>query len=255
MLEVIPSHCIVDNDGCRRNVESALRRNLPACGWGPKRAGQLAIVGSGPSVRDHLEELRAWPGEVWATNGAYRYLLDNGIVPHVFVGLDPVPGLKEYVEGRHDNTAFLMSSVCDPCVFDELESADVYVWHSKQGDFPYPDGAQVVGGGTTCLTRMPYLAHMLGWRDMTMFGADSSFTDRDYCYDFAFAENTQQPKFPVEVDGKVFVSELALLKQVSVLGVMQTLFKGNLRFKCGGLLDAFLKSPIRNPGDFESDQA
>ena len=251
MLEVIPSHCVVDNEGCRRNVESALRRNLPACGWGPKRAGQLAIVGSGPSVLEYLEYLRSWSGEIWATNGAYKFLLDNGIVPHVFVGLDPVPGLKEYVEQRDKQTTFLMSSVCDPCVFDELANADVFLWHSKQGDFAYPGGAQVVGGGTTCLTRMPYLAHMLGWRDMTMFGADSSFTERDYCYDNRFGEDTKNPKLSVAVNGQSFVSELSLIKQVSVLGVMQTLFEGKLKFKCGGLLDAFLKSPIHDPRDFD----
>jgi hypothetical protein len=250
-VELIPSHCVVDNEGCRRNVESALRRDLPACGWSPKRAGQLAIVGSGPSVRGYLDELRSWPGEIWATNGAYRYLLDQDIIPHVFVGLDPVPGLKEYVETRDDKTAFLMSSVCDPCVFDELEDANVYLWHSKQGDFEYPDGAQIVGGGTTCLTRMPYLAHMLGWRDMTLFGADSSFSDRDYCYDHGFAEDTAQPKLSVEVNGQLFVSELALLKQVSVFGVMQTIFEGRLKFKCGGLLEAFLKSPVHDPREFD----
>jgi hypothetical protein len=252
MLEAIPSFCIVDNEGCRRNAESALRRGLPTCGWGPKRTGQLAIVGSGPSVRDHLDELRSWSGEIWATNGAYRFLLDNGIVPHAFVGLDPVPGLKEYVERRDEQTTFLMSSVCDPCVFDELSDADVYLWHSKQGDFSYPEGSCVVGGGTTCLTRMPYLAHLLGWRDMTMFGADSSFTERNYCYENRFAEDTDRPRFPVVVNGQEFVSELSLIKQVSVFGVMQTLFNGRLKFKCGGLLDAFLKSPIHDPADFNT---
>lgn len=256
MLEPIPSRCVLDTEGCRRNVESALRRNLRVCGYAPKRTGQLAIVGSGPSVSTYIDELRAWSGEIWAVNGAYRYLLDQGIVAHAFVGLDPVPGLKEYIEVRNERTSFLMSSVCDPSVFDELSGTDVWLWHSKQGDFPYPAGAQVVGGGTTCLTRAPYLAQMVGWRDITLYGADSSFDGSQYCYRHgSFREDTDRPSFRVECDGKTFITELTLLKQVSALGVMHTLFNGCLKFRCGGLMDAFLKSPMRDPLEFDPDQA
>jgi hypothetical protein len=255
VLEAIPSHCVLDTEGCRRNVESSLRRGLRVCGYAPKRTGQLAIVGSGPSVSDYLGELRSWPGEIWTVNGAYRYLLNEGIVAHAFVGLDPVPGLREYVETRHERTTFLISSVCDPAVFDELSGADVWLWHSKQSDFPYPEGSHVVGGGTTCLTRAPYLAQMVGWRDITMFGADSSHSGgRAYSYEHGtFREDSTQPTFEVDCNGHVFVTELALLKQVSALGVMQTLFNGCLKFRCGGLMNAFLNSPMRDPRDFDPD--
>jgi hypothetical protein len=253
VLEAIQSRCVLDAEDCRRNVESALRRNLRVCGYAPKRTGQLAIVGSGPSVSTYIDELRSWPGEIWAVNGAYRFLLDQGIVAHAFVGLDPVPGLKEYVEVRDKGTSFLLSSVCDPSVFDELSGADIWLWHSKQADFPYPEGSQVVGGGTTCLTRAPYLAQMVGWRDITIFGADSSFTEAKYCYGNGFKEDSTQPSFPVECNGQTFVTELALVKQVSAFGVMHTLFNGCLKFRCGGLMDAFLKSPMRDPRDFDPD--
>lgn len=255
-MELIPSTCVLGVDECRKNVESALRRNLRTCGWAPKRTGRLAIVGSGPSVTDYLDELRSWPGEIWAVNGAYRFLLEQGIVAHAFVGLDPVAGLKEYVEVRNARTTFLLSSVCDPCVFDELSDAEVYLWHSKQNDFPYPAGSCVVGGGTTCLTRAPYLAQMLGWRDMTVFGGDSSFSERAYCYDLGtFKEDTDRKRFTVECNGRLFETELSLVKQVSVFGVMQALFNGCLQFKCGGLLDAFLNSPVCDPRTFDEADA
>lgn len=245
ILEPIPGHCVVDTEGCRRNVDSALRRGLRVCGWAPKRTGTLAIVGSAPSVKRYVDELKAWPGEIWAVNGAYRFLLDHGIVAHAFVGLDPVPELKEYVERRHERTTFLMSSVCDPSVFDELKDADLWLWHSKQNDFPYPPGEQVVGGGTTCLTRAPFLAHMVGWRDITLYGGDSSFEEGEYCYRTgSFSQDTDRPKFEVEIGGKVFLTEMNLLKQVPVFGVMETMFNGVLKFKCGGLLEAYLASPV-----------
>jgi hypothetical protein len=186
-----------------------------------------------------------WPGEIWAVNGAYRYLLEQGIKVHAFIGLDPVPGLKEYVEKREGHTSFLMASACDPGVFEELEDEDVWLWHSKQGDFPYPEGTQVVSGGTTCLTRAPFLAHMLGWRNIVVYGADSSFEQSAYCYEQGtFKEDTTNPRFEVEINGQVFVTETNMLKQVSVLGVMQGMFNGLLTFRCGGLLKAFLESPM-----------
>lgn len=249
-FELIPSNCVVDADGCRRNVESALARDLRVCGWAPFRTGQLAIVGSGPSVLTYLNELRSWSGEIWAVNGAYRFLLKQGIVAHAFVGLDPVPGLKEYVEVRDEKTAFLISSACDPCVFDELENAAVYLWHSKHGDFDYPEGSAVVGGGTTCLTRAPFLAQMLGWRDITVFGGDCSFADDVYCYPLGtFKEDSTRPQFDVVVNDRTFRTELALLKQLSVFGVMEPMFNGCLQFRCGGLLEAFLASPMYEIAD------
>lgn len=227
-----------------------MRRGLRACGWAPKRTGQLAIVGSGPSVSEYLDELKAWPGEIWAINGAYRFLLDEGVHVHAFVGLDPVPGLREYVTVRGKHVSYLLSSVCDPCVFDELAGEDVWLWHSK--GYEYPPGSHPVGGGTTCLTRAPYLAHMVGWRDITVYGADSSFSARPYCYEQRFAEDIgspvaveQHPRFVVDtVDGKSFETNLALAKQVSVFGVMQQHFNGMLKFRCGGLLAAFLDAPM-----------
>lgn len=248
MLVPIEGRCVLDDDTCARNVKSALRRGLRVCGWSPKRTGALAIVGSAPSVSKYLDELRSWPGEIWAVNGAYRYLIEQGIPVHAFIGLDPVPGLKEYVETREGHTAFLLASVCDPSVFDELQGEDVWLWHSKQGElYPYPPGSHVVGGGTTCLTRAPFLAHMVGWRDITVYGADSSFDESPYCYRAGtFAEDTTGLRMSVEVSGtgKVFWTEMNLLKQVSVFGVMQTMFNGLLKFKCDGLLKAFLESPM-----------
>lgn len=212
----------------------------------------LAIVGSAPSAIDYVDELRSWPGEIWAVNGAYRFLMSHGVNANAFIGLDPLPGLKEYVEKRHPMTAFLMSSVCDPSVFDELKDADVWLWHSRGAiePNPYPDNSVFVSGGTTCLTRAPFLAHMLGWRDITVFGADSSYDEGPYCYKHGtFKEDTTQDRIEVECNGQVFVTELLLLKQASVFGVMQTMFNGLLKFKCRGLLKAFLDSPMHELKD------
>jgi hypothetical protein len=36
------------------------------------------------------------------------------------------------------------------------------------------------------------------------------------------------------------------MKQVAKLGVLATVFQGRLKFKCGGLLEAFLSAPMKD---------
>jgi len=243
----------VDAEGCRANVTSALACGLPVCTRSPRRKGPLAIVGSAPSVLEHLEELRTWPGEIWAVNGAYDFLLDQGIVAHGFVGMDPVPELAEYVTRINPDTTCFISSVCDPKVFDTLKDQHVWLWHSKWDVMPYPPDAKVISGGTTTITRAPFLANMLGWRDMTMFGADSSFAEGPYCYRHGrYSTDNIAKRLYADVDGVLFETELSMMKQVAQLGAMLDFFNGQLKFKCGGLLAAFMRSPVRDVREFEA---
>lgn len=238
------SHCVVDETGRASNLEKALARGLPTCTKQAERADRLAIVASGPSVRGYLEEIRDWPGEVWAINGAYRYLLENDIVPDGFFGMDPLPGLAEYVMGARRATAFYIASICDPSVFDNLEGYDVRIWHPEAEGMVYPKGSYVIGGGTTAITRAPFLGHLLGFRDITLYGADSSFNGSIYCYPHGtFAEDLQQPVLNIEIEGEVFQTELGLLKQATALGIIVPNFKGMLRVRSEGLIKAFLAAP------------
>lgn len=245
-VTVLESTCVVASEGCEANLKSSLARGLSRVT--PLR-DPLAIVGSGPSLSEHLDELRSWPGTLWAVNGAYDYLLDQGIVPQGFVGVDPLPGLAEYVRKAHDHSTFYMSGLCDPAVFDALKTKNVVLWFPEQTGIKFPAGLWMTGGGTTALTRAPFLAHMLGFRDLTMFGADSSFKDDDrYCYKHGtYGEDSKAPINKVMINGEgPFLTEIGLLKQVSQFGVLIQIFDGRLKFKCGGLLDAFLRAPMTN---------
>jgi hypothetical protein len=250
-LKLIPSICVVEPEQCRANVVSALARNLPVCNRAPRRSGMLAIVGSAPSVNQHIEELRAWPGEIWAINGAYDYLLERGVVANGFLGMDPVPGLADYVTKAKPETTFFISSVCDPSLFDALKARDVWIWHTKWDEMPYPPDAKVVSGGTTCMTRAPFLANMLGWRSMTIYGADSSFQKGRYAYTHGrYATDSTAAKMIVECDGQLFETELAMLKQVAQLGAVKDVLGSQINFRCGGLMEAYLRAPLHDIEEF-----
>jgi hypothetical protein len=248
------STCVVDEAGRKQNLERVLQRGLPTVQQLPEQAEPLAIVCSGPSVLDHLEELRSWNGRLWAINGAYRFLLEHGIVPDGFFGMDPLPGLAPYVETTDPRTTFYICSICDPAVFDTLSNRDVLLWHPDGEGVEYPPDQWVIGGGTTAVTRAPYLALLQGFRDITLFGVDSSFENGSvYCYRHGTFEcDSDQPHFLIEVNGEgPFETELGLMKQVAQLHVLHQKFAGKLKFRCGGLLEAFMRSPEANSDQFE----
>lgn len=253
-LREFVSTCVVDDAGRKANLASTLLRGLPMVEQLPDRDARLAIVASGPSVQDHLEEIRAWDGEVWAVNGAYRFLLGKGIVPQGFVGMDPLPGLAPYVEITDPRTTFYMCSICDPSVFDNLKDRKVLLWHPDGEGVDYPPDQWRIGGGTTVVTRAPYLALLQGWRDITLFGVDSSFAKGErYSYRHGTFEcDSDAPTFWVETNGEgPFETELCLMKQVSQLYALHQKFSGKLTFRCGGLLAAFMRAPAIDDSNFE----
>ncbi len=264
---MVESTCVVDGAGRIANLKSNLQRGLPVCVPLPPKEGPLAIIASGPSLADHLEELRQWPGEIWAINGAYDYLLSQEIIPGGFFAVDPLPGLAEYVKNARTDTTFYLASTCDPSVMDALVGFKVYLWHGAcEDDAMYPQGSKLVAGGTTAVTRAPFLALMLGWRDITLFGVDSSYTPTSpYCYQWGtYKEDTRAPVSPVMINGEgPFYSEIGLLKQISQIHAMLEMYNNRpsrlnpncdkqiLKVRAAGLLDAFLRSPTLDESKFE----
>lgn len=242
---VAETRCVVDKEGRASNLQRNLARGFSWAEKGSAREGKLAIVGSGPSVRSRLEVLREWAGEIWAINGAYDWLLSENIVPSGFFGVDPLPGLADYLKDARSETTFYIAGTCDPCVLDALEGRSVCLWFPEAEDRIYPESAMIVNGGTTALTRAPFMAFLMGWRDITLFGADASFEDRRYCYrDGTYEFDSKAEILKVCVEDEVFLTEMALAQQVSQLGVMHDQFRGILKFDCDGLTAAYLRSPM-----------
>lgn len=257
----LESACIVDDAGRIANLKSTLARGLPECTLLPAREGALAVTASGPSLVDCLDELRGWPGEIWAINGAYGFLLEHGITAHGFVGIDPLPGLAEYVQNAQSRTTFYIASTCDPSVFDVLDGHKVKVWHSKsEEEFPYPEGVKLIYGGTTAATRVPFLGMFQGWRRYKLFGVDSSYSETSpYCYRWgSYKEDINQPIIPVMINGEgPFYSEVGLLKQISQIYDTQREFRRRgISFEIheAGLMGAYIRSPVLDDSMFEVEK-
>lgn len=255
----LESQCVVSDEDCGRNLKLALARGLPICKEMPAREDKVAIVAAGPSVPDFLEDIRKFTN-IWAINGAYNYLRSVGIVPNGFVGVDPLPGLAAYVKGADPSTTFYLSGLCDDAVFETLKDNKVELWFPYQDAVPTLKDFPLIQGGTTAVTRAPFVAKFLGFRDMTVFGVDSSFKVHKYispneliisryCYpDGTFADDSKaQLVNPVICNGEgPFYTEECLLKQISQLGVMVSHQTWDVDFKirCGGLMAAYMRAPM-----------
>lgn len=213
-IEYYGDHCKsgVPVEDRRAFLESSLARGYPLVALCESNWRPLAIVGGGPSVRDDVDELRNWDGEIWAVNASLDWLLSHGIRVDGYACCDSNDTITQFLKNAPDATYYL-SSTCHPDVFDCLEGKRIVVWHAGVNDLKYPLGHGVVGGGPTILTRAPMLAHCLGYRDVHIFGGDSSYDgDESHVYGGAYQH---RKLFKVRLDGVVYTTEAEFLHQAA----------------------------------------
>ena len=227
-------HCVSDSDVRQKHLDSALARKLPVCQVRRLRPGKLAIVASAPSVGDYVDTLKEWDGEIWGINGAFAWMLHRGIKPNAFVGIDPEWFLKDYLINMPDDATYYLASQVHPDVFDHLNGKNVKLWFQADSEVKFPVGTVTVPGGSTCLGRSIYLAVMMGWQDVHIFGGDSSFTHKTHVYggelptNFCFAKAC----------GQEFKTTRTMLTQACDLVVTVQNFPGTIAVHGWGLLQA-----------------
>jgi hypothetical protein len=146
----------------------------------------MAILGGGPSLADHadeIKELRAQGVKIVTLNGAYNWALAHGITPHVTVMVDARPFNARFVDPVVDDCRYLLSSQCHPDVFKSLPRDRTFIWHSDTDlikdilDAHYEHWWTVPGGSTVLFRSIPLL-RMLGYRRFHLFGCDSCLAQR-----------------------------------------------------------------------------
>jgi hypothetical protein len=204
-----------------RNEDYARRLGFPK--WSPAASQRLAVVGGGPSIADHMEELAAWDGDIWAINGAFKWCAGHGI-DAVFFTIDPQPAttlLAVNVERA------ILATTCHPSLFDALRVADVEAF--KLGP-----------AGATTATAAPFFAAEKGYRSVTFFGCESSYGGETHAYQHD--KRDLRSLLRVRCNGQEFLTTPDMLMQTEFLG---GLIRQAQCFheRSGGLLEAFIASP------------
>lgn len=138
--------------------------------------GHAVIVGGGPSLEGDIEGIRQRQlhgQKIFALNNSYKFLLNNLIIPDYHIMLD----------ARAENAVFIpqlpvkkyYASQCDSKVWDESPGA--VLWNHVNASNVIENGKNglfVGGGGTVGLCALS-IAAMLGYRQLHLYGFDSSY--------------------------------------------------------------------------------
>jgi hypothetical protein len=171
-------------DNLHENFYATLERGFtPINDYLGAYSGACSIVGSGPTIKETHKEL---VGDVIAINSSISYLLDMGIVPKWGLLWDGTEIVEKFAR-PHPDITYLVASRCHPKVFERLKDCKVVVWHAG-GDHniaeimvrpevcakmtPQP----LIAGGSAGVTRTIYVASVLGYTDVHIYGADSCYS-------------------------------------------------------------------------------
>ena len=212
-IVVNPRDC-VPKDYIRNNIKENMKL-IDKNRWLDKYSLHLyigIIVSGGPNIDyDEIKQiLKENPSAVLlCVKHSYPGLIANGIKPWACVVLDPrdIDGVsthgikrKELFKTIEPSTKFFLASMTDPSVTKYLQKhkADVWGWHAfteslrddadrKLGmknnqvkirdDLGMPQGTTLITGGTCAAMRSIGILHTMGFRQIHLFGFDSSLKD------------------------------------------------------------------------------
>lgn len=177
-----------------------IRINVSSVDYEPLYAGSydertFVMVCGGPSLSDHLEEVRAKALQtdkylVVCSNMTAAYLLEHDITPHVHFILDPQEKKRfDVASGKtSQNTQYWINAACHPSVFSALSEQGIKPFMFL-ADFdaeglatkavtesmrPGQAGMMAIQGGTMAGLRAMNLADALGFRRMEYYGFDAT---------------------------------------------------------------------------------
>ena len=187
----------------------------------PSGSGRLGVVGGGPSIRDHVDELRSWPGDLWAINGAWNWCRDHDIDAWFF-SIDPLHGEGHLVQGA--DKVILSDQTCPEA------------WLAASGDVrrarnPY--------AGPTSAVAASVLSIRSGYDGATFFGCEGSYPERGLTHAYETPDNSTPIRLTCGHDS--FLIKLELILQVEQLSDVIRTLPARFSEESGGFLRAMIE--------------
>lgn len=199
----------------------------------PEHQKRAILCGGGPSIANSIEEIRFQKDSgavIFTMNGSDKYLHDHGIKSDIYTMIDSRPENIRFLAGTA-SSQFFIASQCDPSIFDALQHKKVILFHidiPKIGEYvPGDKPIQAIGGGSTVGLMAMCIAYTQGFRDIHLYGYDSSYKDGA-----GHAYNQVQTEDAVEafVNGRTFQSTPWMVTQTTQ---WQTLANSLRSLGCG----------------------
>ena len=216
--EKIPVVCNTEDDIIFGNIRAAVERDLPWLGLTEPHDGVAVIVGGGPSMRGLLPMIAAHKAAghaVFAVNGVIPNLLSVDVTPDYFVLLDAREGNLAFLQPdlkAHN----LIASQCPPSVFEALSGKEITVWHPAYPgitDYIGDKECALIGGGTTVGLQAMSIAFAMGYRQIHLFGFDSSYSHVGEGHAYAQELNDDEPRETYRVGKREYVAAPWMARQ------------------------------------------
>lgn len=181
-IEVTTKYCIDDDqrDKQVRYSTSIIKERLEP---GEDRGDDsIAVVCFGPSLKDEWEKIKNYK-YVMTCSGSHKFLIERGIIPNYHVDVDPRPHKIKLLGQPHPDVEYLLASAIHPNYVDAIKTYNVKLWHGFAGgtinNLPivFPRNEWVFTGGCTVGLRALLLARFLGFKNIGLFGMDSSYPE------------------------------------------------------------------------------
>lgn len=212
--------CNTDDSVLEAQIMHNASRNIPAIGWHKIHETKGIIVGGGPSLEQDLTWLRMLAEQgahIFAINGALEYLLTHKVPVKALVMLDARKENLKFVKKKRKVDYYLAAQV-HPSVFDHLEGRNVKLFYpnapglyDKLVNMQKTDAALIGGGRTAGLMAMGLL-YTMGFRDIELFGMDSSYVNKNHAYKQPM--NDKDNVVEIEYNGVQFTSSPWMVQQV-----------------------------------------
>lgn len=213
--------CVRPFDELKRNAEVNQQ-------WPRAQPPKLAIVGGAPSVAEHMDELRAWTGHIWAVNYMAAWFKKQGI-RSTMITVDP----QDFDPGNIDDA--LLGTCCNPELFSRLSERGVKIRAFDLAE-THEGG---IASGVTSARRAMSLALMLGYRDIHVFGCDGSYpTAAESNVDRSAAEPLQ---LIIKAGGGYYLTHTGFITQCEEIAQVFRTFGYVFKNRSSGLLAAMVE--------------
>lgn len=179
---MVQLHCSVSEDTLKSNYEINKNRNLPSLSKlknSPhKRSEEINICAAGPSIRQFEKFLRISKNDIFASK-TVNYLTSIGCNPRYSVSIDPrESGDKAQLNKK---TNYIISSQCDPSLFDVLKNYKTYMIDTVTSKTWQPSD-KCMSAGSNSTVHAILLSVWLGYNKINLFGFDCGYnkTVNDY---------------------------------------------------------------------------
>lgn len=211
----------VSDDGRQANAKVIETLGLPK----HVGAGRLAVVGGGPSIREHVDKLRAWDGTIWAVNGAINWCIDNGISAWFYTA-DSSPMCNWTYDLTRVKRAVLAPD-CSPEMVEHLRNVGAEITLTAP-----------LQSGPTSVNASDFLSIEAGYSHVTYFGCEGSFAPKAT---HAFASFPIEDWLIIEVGGEHYRTKAEFISQAIMLSNTIKAFPNVFEERSGGLLSAMLR--------------